>query len=63
LLSTGLKADVECDDLEADKAMFNRKELDNYNNIYEDHCKDIVFKVYNFKKSLLVILKRKLATI
>lgn len=59
LLSTGLKADVECDDLEADKAMFNRKELDNYNNIYEDHSKDIVFKVYNFKKSFTRDFKKK----
>ena len=39
--------------------MFNREEIINDNNIYDDHLKDIVFKVYNFKKSFTRDFKKK----
>ena len=37
-----------------DPSIFTRKII-NYNNFYEDVSKDIVFKVYNFKKSVTKI--------
>lgn len=55
-VSTGLKSDIECSDLEVSDQLFSKQDSCSF---YESALKDLIFKVRNFKNIVTTQIKQK----